>query len=188
MSDALDRRSLVANLRRAAPQALMVAGLGSPAWDLAASGDVDGNFYLWGGMGQAVMVALGLALAQPGHRVIALTGDGELLMGMGSLAPVAAKAPKNLAILVLDNETYGETGGQASATRGSVDLVSVAQACGITNTGTVADVNEIEALATAAGPVFRVAKISRESAPLILPPRDGAALKTRFRNHLGFAR
>jgi len=187
MSGGIERRQLVANLRCAAPDALMVAGLGSPAWDLAASGDVDGNFYLWGGMGQAVMVALGLALAQPARRVIVITGDGEMLMGMGSLAPVAAAAPANLAVLVLDNETYGETGGQASATRGPVDLVAVAQACGVADAGRIEHAGDVAALVGAPGPVFRLAKVSLDRLPLVLPPRDGAALKSRLRRHLGLA-
>ena len=96
----------------------MVGGLGASTYDIAAAGDHDRNFYLWGAMGGAVMIGLGLALAQPKLPVVVITGDGEMLMGMGSLATVGLQKPANLTIVVLDNEAYGETGGQASHTAG----------------------------------------------------------------------
>ena len=109
----------------------MVGGLGASTYDIAAAGDHDRNFYLWGAMGGAVMIGLGIALAQPKLPVVVITGDGEMLMGIGSLATVGLQKPKNLTIVVLDNEVYGETGGQASHTAATVDLVGVARACGI---------------------------------------------------------
>src|SRR5664280_159059 len=110
---------------------LVVPGLGSTTWDLAALGDDDRNFYLWGAMGGAAMIGLGLALAQPQKRVAVITGDGEILMGLGSLATIGIQAPKNLAVIVFDNGVYGETGMQPSHTQSGVDLLKVAGACGI---------------------------------------------------------
>lgn len=184
MSEHFDRRQLVEALVGISPDALFVSGLGSPSWDLAACGDSDRHFYLWGGMGQTVMVAMGLALAQPERRVLAITGDGDMLMGVGTLATVGSNAPCNLGILVLDNETYGETGGQASATRGEVDLVAAARAFGIKDATILHDSLELQQLVRANGPIFRLAKVSRQPAPLVVPPRDGAFLKTRLREAL----
>ena len=112
----LDRREAVAALLEQLPDALVVTGLGSPTYDVFAAGPRATNFYLWGAMGGAVPMALGLALAQPDRSVLAVTGDGEQLMGIGSLATVAACAPANLTVVVLDNGHFGETGMQASHT------------------------------------------------------------------------
>ena len=127
----LERRSVVASLLAERKDAIVVGGLGASTYDIAAAGDHDRNFYLWGAMGGAVMIGLGLALAQPKLPVVVITGDGEMLMGIGSLATVGLQKPGNLTIVVLDNECYGETGGQASHTAAAVDLVGVARACGI---------------------------------------------------------
>src|SRR5947208_13315462 len=127
----LDRRRVVSSLLAGRNKAIAVGGLGASTYDIAAAGDHDRNFYLWGAMGGAVMIGLGMALAQPDLPVVVVTGDGEMLMGMGSLATVGLQKPKNLSILVLDNEAYGETGGQASHTSAVADLVGVARACGI---------------------------------------------------------
>ena len=127
----LNRRSVVGRLLADRKDAIVVGGLGASTYDIAAAGDSDRNLYLWGAMGGAVMIGLGIALAQPTLPVVVITGDGDMLMGMGSLATVGLQKPKNLTIVVLDNEVYGETGGQASHTAGNVDLVGVARSCGI---------------------------------------------------------
>jgi thiamine pyrophosphate-dependent acetolactate synthase large subunit-like protein len=127
----LDRRAVVATLLKDRGDAIAVGGLGASTYDIAAAGDHDRNFYLWGAMGGAVMIGLGVALAQPKLPVVVVTGDGEMLMGMGSLATVGLQKPGNLTIIVLDNEVYGETGGQASHTGASTDLVGIARCCGI---------------------------------------------------------
>src|SRR5215468_12419804 len=106
------RRAFIAELLRHRGEALIATGLGSATWDCSAAGDSPEYLYSWGGMGLAVPTAFGVALAQPDKRVLALTGDGEMLMGIGSLGVVAAQGVKNLAILVLDNESFGETGRQ----------------------------------------------------------------------------
>jgi thiamine pyrophosphate-dependent acetolactate synthase large subunit-like protein len=131
------------------------------------------------------MVGLGLALAQPKRRVLVVTGDGEMLMGLGALATIAVAAPANLAIAVIDNERYGETGMQETHTGHGVDLAGMARAAGFRDSRTVATAAEVEtlvpALLGAAGPVFADIKVSPERPPMILPPRDGTFLKHRFR-------
>ena len=110
----LDRRCAVGKILEDRKNLLVVAGLGASSWDVTAVGDNDLNFPLWGGMGGAITVGLGLAMAQPSRSVLVITGDGEALMGLGSLATVAVVNPDNLSIVVLDNRQYGETGLQKS--------------------------------------------------------------------------
>src|ERR1700677_1372435 len=125
----LDRRAVVAALLDDPGDLLVVTGLGAATYDAGAAGDRALNFYLWGAMGGTAMIGLGLALAQPNRRVAVLTGDGDMLMGIGSLATIGVKQPRNLAIVVLDNAHYGETGMQPSATKSGIDLVATALAC-----------------------------------------------------------
>lgn len=181
----LRRRDVVAKLM-AQNDHLVIAGLGSTAWDVTAAGDRALTFPLWGAMGGAVALGLGLALAQPKRRVMVITGDGELLMGLGSLATVAAQRPANLAIAVIDNERYGETGMQPTHTAFGADLAAIAAGCGIASALTVTDSDQLAAAATqlqsAPGPVFAAIKVRPESGlPLTLPPQDGGYLKDRFR-------
>src|SRR5271154_5509990 len=145
----LNRRDVVGSLLADRKEAIVVGGLGASTYDIAAAGDHDRNLYLWGAMGGAVMIGLGMALAQPALPVVVITGDGEMLMGMGSLATVGLQQPKNLSIVVLDNEVYGETGGQASHTAANTDLVGVAKACGIHDARSLAPIAEVEAFAPA---------------------------------------
>jgi len=184
----LRRREFAGRLLADPGDLLVVAGLGSTAWDVTAAGDRPLNFPLWGAMGGAAMVGLGLALAQPERRVLVITGDGELLMGLGSLATIAVQRPPNLAIVAFDNERYGETGMQATHTAHGVDLAGVAAACGFRVTGTLREAREVEAalpaIRTAPGPLLYVAKVRAEPLPFALPPRDAAHLKDRFRRAL----
>ncbi len=181
----LDRRAVVASLLRERGDLLVVGGLGAPSWDITAAGDDPLNFPLWGAMGSAAMIGLGLALAQPRRGVLVITGDGEMLMGMGSLATIGVQRPANLTLAVLDNESYGETGMQETHTAHGVDLAAVAAACGFAIAETIRDSAGIEALRAALrrheGPLFAQVKIAAENPPLVLPPRDGALLKNRFR-------
>ena len=188
----LQRRPLVAALTQSRPgqsDPLVVAGLGSAAWDITAAGDRDLNFPLWGAMGGAVSVGLGLAIAQPDRRVLVVTGGGELLMGLTALTTIAAMAPDNLAVLVLDNETYGETGGQRTNTARGTDLAAMPAAAGIAQAWTITSSEEvaaaIEKLRGAKGPLVCVAKVRFEELPLVLPPKDGAVLRERLRRALG---
>jgi thiamine pyrophosphate-dependent acetolactate synthase large subunit-like protein len=136
-------------------------------------------------MGGAAAIGLGLALARPDHRVLVITGDGEMLMALGSLATIGVQRPANLAIVVLDNERYGETGMQPTHTAGGVDLAAVGAACGLPLTAVVTEASGLEAaraqILTARGPSLHVIKVRAESLPFILPPKDGAHLKDRFR-------
>jgi thiamine pyrophosphate-dependent acetolactate synthase large subunit-like protein len=187
----LDRRAVVKSLLADRKDALVVGGLGATTYDLAAVGDHARNFSLWGAMGGAVMIGLGLALAQPKLPVVVITGDGEMLMGMGSLATVGLQKPANLTIIVLDNECYGETGGQVSHTSAATDLVGVAKSCGIKDSRTLETMGEIEAYAKrlqdiAAGPRFANVKIDSTEAERVLSNRDGMFIVTRFRGALGF--
>jgi thiamine pyrophosphate-dependent acetolactate synthase large subunit-like protein len=174
----------------ALPDALVVTGLGSPSYDVFAAGDRPGNFYLWGAMGGAAAMGLGLALAQPGKSVLVVTGDGEQLMGMGSLATIGCKRPPNLSVVVLDNGHFGETGMQRSHTSLGANLVTVANGCGIEDALLVDTMDGVAEIARRvqrrAGPVFAQVRIDSNEPPRALPPRDGCFVKNRFRGALGF--
>jgi thiamine pyrophosphate-dependent acetolactate synthase large subunit-like protein len=180
----LDRREFVRKLLAERKDLAVVSGLGSPTYDVAAGGDHPLNFYLWGAMGGAAMIGLGLALAQPARRVLVLTGDGEALMGLGSLATVGVKQPGNLVIVVLDNQHYGETGMQPSHTRSGIDLVAVAKACKFVDALHVSEIGAASRVRDLVhhgnGPILVQARISNEAAPRVLPTRDGHAVKLRF--------
>jgi len=184
-SGRLDRRDLARALLEDRGDMLVIAGLGAPAWDITAVGDRAENLPLWGGMGGAAMMGLGLALAQPARKVLVLTGDGEMLMGLGALATIAVQRPRNLAVVVQDNERYGETGMQETHTGHGVDLAGMAKAAGFPRTMLVTRSDEVAPLRAAIhamdGPLFAVAKIDPASRPLVLPPREGAYLQARFR-------
>jgi thiamine pyrophosphate-dependent acetolactate synthase large subunit-like protein len=184
----LDRRKAVARILADRGDALLITGLGSPTWDVAAAGDHPNNFYLWGAMGGAAVMGLGLALAQPNRRVIVITGDGEFVLGLGALATIAVAAPGNLAVCVIDNERYGETGMQEGHTAAGVDLPGMAAAAGWPVTACAWTKDELEALVPVlhgeTGPIFATVKVTADPAPLVLPPRDGTALRSRFRQAL----
>ena len=181
----INRREAVKILLHDRGDLLVVTGLGASAYDAASVGDHPLDFPLWGAMGGAAMLGMGLALAQPQHQVLVLTGDGEMLMGLGSLATIAMQGPGNLHIVVLDNEAYGETGKQKTHTAAGLDLAAVAKACGFPQTSVVTEVFELESqrtiIQTAKTLSFTVIKISDEEHPKILPPRDGPFLTHRMR-------
>ena len=195
----LQRRPLVKQLLDGADDNLLViAGLGSSNWDITAAGDRPLNMPLWGSMGAPVGMGLGLAMAQPTKRVLVITGDGDMLMSLGSLATVATQMPENLAIVVLDNEKFGETGNQATHTSprnngptdsgAGTDLAMIARGCGIADATTVREVGEVaefvKDVRTKKGPVFRLVKVMVEKLEFVMPPQDGAHLKDRFRQAL----
>lgn len=195
----LQRRPLVKQLLDGADDNLLViAGLGSSNWDITAAGDRPLNMPLWGSMGAPVGMGLGLAMAQPTKRVLVITGDGDMLMSLGSLATVATQMPENLAIVVLDNEKFGETGNQATHTSprnngptdsgAGTDLAMIARGCGIADATTVREVSEVAELVkdvrSKKGPVFRLVKVMVEKLEFVMPPQDGAHLKDRFRQAL----
>jgi thiamine pyrophosphate-dependent acetolactate synthase large subunit-like protein len=189
--EGLDRREAVKALLIDRGDLLVVTGLGSPAYDVFAAGDQDANFYLWGAMGGAAMIGLGLALAQPGRPVAVITGDGEQLMGLGSLLTISVKRPGNLTIAVLDNGHYGETGMQLSHTGLGVKLAAIATSAGFASVTELATLDDIadyrpKLQKVGAGPHFVNIRIAPGNPERALPPRDGVFLKNRFRQHLGF--
>jgi thiamine pyrophosphate-dependent acetolactate synthase large subunit-like protein len=183
----MDRRDVVGALLEKRGDALVVTGLGSSSYD-AGLHDSPATFYLWGAMGGAAMIGLGLALAQPKRRVLVITGDGEMLMGVGSLATIAVQRPRNLAIVVLDNELYAETGMQPTHTARGVSLAGMANAAGFASAETIATEEELKrsvpGLYETAGPVFLDIKVSAAKYPLSMRMRDGSQIKNRFRQHL----
>jgi len=185
MSKSLHRREVVKELLAKRGDLLVIGGLGAPAWDITDAGDHDLNFPLWGAMGGAAMIGLGVALAQPKKKVLVLTGDGEMLMGLGALATIAVQQPRNLYIVVLDNERYGETGMQETHTGHGVDLAGMAKAAGFARTlkvNTQADVSRLKKrIYSGEGALFAQVKVDAEKLPLVLPPREGSLLKNRFR-------
>ena len=186
-SGTLQRREVVeALLAPRNANLLTVGGLGSSSWDIAATGDNPQDFCMVGGMGLTVSVGLGLAGARPQNRVLVITGDGDMLMGMGSLATVAQVQPRNLAIVVLDNEMFGETGGQPTHTAGVTDLAAIAKGAGIATTGTLCDSAALQKalpiIHEADGPVFYIVKVSANMPPTVYPPLDGPFAKDRFRS------
>lgn len=190
-ADGLERRAFVSALLQALPDALVVTGLGSAAYDVFAAGDRPTNYYLWGAMGGAGALGLGLALAQRSRDVVVVTGDGEQLMGIGTLATIGAKQPRNLNIVVLDNGLYGETGMQRSHTSLGTDLVTVARGCGIADSRHIARQSELDELVARIrardATVFAQVRIQATEPPRALPPRDGPFIKNRFRAALGLA-
>ena len=183
----LDRRVAVRAILADRGDMLLVTGLGSSCYD-AGTLDHPNNYYLWGGMGGAAMIGLGLALAQPKRRVLVITGDGEMLMGLGSLATIGAEKVRNLSICVIDNELYSETGMQPTHTSRGVDLAGVAQATGFAATGMISTLPELKTwipkLYATAGPVFLDIKVNAARYPLSIRLRDGSHIKNRFRESL----
>lgn len=188
----LPRRDAVAALLKDRGEALVVSGLGSPSYDVHAAGDHAANYYLWGAMGGAALVGLGLAQAQPAKPVLVITGDGEQLMAFGGLATIAVAKPRNLTILVIDNQHFGETGMQQSHTGFGVNLAEVAAVCGFAETATVTSLTEVQQLTArlaqpAEGPRLFVVKVAADNPARSLPSRDAVHVKNRFRAHLGLA-
>jgi thiamine pyrophosphate-dependent acetolactate synthase large subunit-like protein len=190
--DALARRDAVKALLAERDGVLVVSGLGSPTYDVHAVGDRNDNYYLWGAMGAAALIGLGLAQAQPEKRVLVITGDGEQLMALGGLATIAVAKPRNLVIAVIDNGHFGETGMQTSHTGLGIDLAKVAAACGFWRATTLTRIDEVEKLARkikepSEGPSLYVIKVAADNPPRSLPPRDAVFIKNRFRAALGFS-
>jgi thiamine pyrophosphate-dependent acetolactate synthase large subunit-like protein len=186
----LDRRDVIKRILSDEDDVLAVGGLGNAGYDLvAARGEHPLNFTIHGaGMGGAPVLGLGLALAQPSRRVVVVLGDGDMLMGVGSLATISAQRPSNLAIVVMDNERYQETGAQATATSFGVDLAGMAAAAGfpvalkLDEPTHIADA--IDKVLRAPGPVLVNIKISDAPVPQLHKERDGVLMKLRFRKEL----
>ena len=184
----LNRRLVISELLKERENSLIINGLGGTCWDVASLGDNDLNFYVWGGMGNACMIGLGLALSQPDKKVIVITGDGEMLMGIGSLATIALKQPKNLSIVVFDNELYGETGNQKTHTAYCTNLSKIAIGSGIINSSIILTQEDLFSLSSEIHQIknlsFSVIKINQDQEEIVLPIREGAFIKSRFRRAL----
>jgi len=188
----MDRRDAVRELLAERGELLVVTGLGSPSYDVFAAGDHAGNFYLWGAMGGAAVMGLGLALARPEKAVAVITGDGEAMMGVGGLLTISVRKPPNLTVVVLDNGHFGETGMQRSHSGLGVDLAALARGAGFTEVVSIDDLEGVAAFRPRlrdldAGPRLVILRIAAGEQERALPPRDGVYLKNRFRENLGLA-
>jgi len=186
---ALNRRTIVCELLKDRDDMLVVTGLGSPSYDVMAAGDHDRNYYLWGAMGGAAMVGMGLAMSRPDDSVLVLTGDGEMLMAMGAFATIAVKAPKNLTIAILDNGHYGETGMQKSHSGHGVELSKVAESVGFGWADTISDMDGVldlrQRIHARNSLNCATIKIDTGEEARVLPSRDGVYIKNRFKMALG---
>lgn len=186
----LDRRDVIRRILSGNDDVLAIGGLGNAGYDLvAARGEHPLNFTIHGaGMGGAPVVGLGLALAQPRRRVVVVLGDGDMLMGTGALATIAAQQVANLAIVVMDNERYQETGAQATATGFGVDIAGMATAAGFPVALRLDDRacidDAVDKVLHAPGPVLVNVKISDAPVPQMAKLRDGVLMKIRFRERL----
>jgi thiamine pyrophosphate-dependent acetolactate synthase large subunit-like protein len=178
-------RRLVALLRN---EEAVIGGIGNTNFDLWAAGRRPQNFYMLGSMGLAIPIALGVALAQPKRKVIALEGDGSLLMQLGALATIATLRPRNLIMVVMDNRTYQITGSQPTASAFGADFVAIARGAGIAQSDWALDEASFEQLAARAlaqdGPAFIAARIDDKPA-VATTERDPTLLRDRFMRGLG---
>ena len=181
----LERRSVVHRILKDRGDAAVVTGIGNASHDVASAGDDDRNMYLFGIMGGAAMVAFGIAVAQPERRVVVITGDGEMLAGIGSLATIGVEKPRNLSIVVIDNQAYGATGNQHTHTARGVDLVGIAAASGFDRTALITDQKALDAaigdIYTKPGPYFAVVKVMVKTGSRVTVPKDGTRISRRFR-------
>jgi thiamine pyrophosphate-dependent acetolactate synthase large subunit-like protein len=178
-------KRLVGQLKR---DEAVIGGIGNANFDLWMSGQRPENFYMLGSMGLAIPIAFGVALAQPHRHIVALEGDGSLLMQLGCLATVAEQAPKNLTMVVWDNGMYQITGGQPTASSTTTDLVAVARGCGIANSAWAADEDEFDRLFAAAldqgGPTLIAARIDDQPGTGTTD-RDPVQIRQRFMQGIG---
>jgi thiamine pyrophosphate-dependent acetolactate synthase large subunit-like protein len=181
-------KRLVAKLKR---EEAVVAGIGNTNFDLFAAGHRPQNFYMLGSMGLAVPIAMGVAIAQPERGVIALEGDGSILMALGCLTTVGTVRPRNLTIVIMDNGLYQITGKQETATGHNTDIVAVAKGVGLANSHWVRDEKHFDELfdrrLDEGGPVLLAAKID-DKPGAAQTPRDPALIRSRFMKGLGTGR
>jgi thiamine pyrophosphate-dependent acetolactate synthase large subunit-like protein len=181
-------RRLVGQLRR---EEAVIGGIGNANFDLWESGQRPQNFYMLGSMGLAIPIALGVAIAQPKRHVIALEGDGSLLMQLGCLATVAERRPKNLTIVIWDNGIYQITGSQPTPGAAAADLVAIARGAGISQSAWASDEADFDELVTSAlkgsGPTLIAARIDGKPAAG-MTERDPVQIRERFMQGLGVKR
>ena len=187
---ALDRKKAIPILLGDTDRFLIISGLAGPAKDIGFLTKESSNTFLFGGaMGGALPTSLGLALARPKDTIVCVSGDGDVLMSMGSLATIATMKPKNLIIICVDNSLYLETGGQKSHTGLGVDLDVVAQGCGFITTKTITNEDELLQGATLVnnnfnGPTFILLKVNQSSPPKYSRNWNASQAKIKFRQNL----
>jgi thiamine pyrophosphate-dependent acetolactate synthase large subunit-like protein len=188
MNEMLDREWVAKEFVAEPGNMLVVTGIGNSSSNVARAGDRPLNFYVMGAMGSAAGVGLGLALAQPARTVLVVTGDAELMMNIGILATIGVQQPKNLAIVVLDNEQFGETGQQTSHTAHGIDITAVALGCRFASAVTIREKEEVLRAAVRArqmnGPFLAVAKVRPGRSPSCIVTKSGEEQKIRFRRAL----
>jgi thiamine pyrophosphate-dependent acetolactate synthase large subunit-like protein len=183
----MTRADATARLVRRLRDHAVVVSLGHPAYDLYVAGDRPLNFYTWGSMGLTSSIALGLAMARPDRPVVALDGDGSLLMNLGTLATIGCCRPPNLLVVVWDNEAYGTTGAQPTATAHGADLAAAAAAMGLASVTarTAAEFDRALDEAEARRQTMVIVVKVEESAPQGKPPLDCVFIKLRFMAGIG---
>ena len=188
--NSLDRKKAIPILLGDTDRFLIISGLAGPAKDIGFLTKESSNTFLFGGaMGGALPTSLGLALARPKDTILCVSGDGDVLMSMGSLATIGTIKPKNLIIICVDNSLYLETGGQKSHTGLGVDLDVVSQGCGFLKTKTIT--NEDELLQGARlvnnnfnGPTFILLKVNQSKPPQYSRNWNASQAKIKFRQNL----
>ncbi len=186
----LNRREFTRELLKSREEAVIISSLGNPTYDVASAGDTPANFYLWGAMGGSAAMGLGLALSlsRAGRRVVVVAGDGEMVMALTTLATITAEQPRNLGLLVLDNQSFAETGGQTGLTARGVNLCTLARAGGFAEVLGVTRMSETpqaaKTLFNSPGPVFVRAVIAPGEIERVLPERDGVVLSRRTKEFL----
>ncbi len=184
-SPRLKRRDVLSSVLARRGDALVVSSLGTSTYDLFAVSPAPENAYLWGAMGLAVPIGLGLAIARPERRVLVVAGDGDMMMGIGSLCVIAAQAPENLSILVIDNEAFEETGGQAGLSATRADIARIALGSGFARAMVARDAGDAGKLSRflldEPGPALAVAKVGPGTDEPVYPCMDGPELVRIFR-------
>ena len=183
----IERRSFIQKLLSNRKDNLrVVSGIGTSTWDLMSAGDNKRNFGFIGAMGQAVPFAIGLSIAQPELKIVIFTGDGDMLMSLGTMATLANHPSQNLTVIIMDNESYVETGSQPTATAGKTDLELIAKGAGIENAYTIKkqteDYKVLNTIYEEDGPSLVVVKCKAQATPLVFPYSfDGSVSMNRFK-------
>jgi thiamine pyrophosphate-dependent acetolactate synthase large subunit-like protein len=179
-------KRLVARLKN---EEAVIGGIGNTNFDWWSAGHRPQNFYMLGSVGLAIPIAFGVALAQPQRHVIALEGDGSLLMQLGCLVTIAARQPKNLSMVIIDNGLYQITGGQPTPAAGTADYVALARAERLTRWAWTGDEEDFDRLIDATltddgGPAFIAVRID-DKPGIGTTDRDPVQIRQRFMMVLG---
>jgi len=161
---------------------LVICNIGFPSRELYAVKDSVNHFYMLGSMGMASSIGLGLAMAQK-RKVVAIDGDGSLLMNLGSLVTIFNQDPKNFILIILDNECYGSTGSQCTYAT-TVDLSRIAEAVGFRNIYSLKENIDLKEILKVDGPVFVHVKVEAGNADVPVIDMEPEEIKERFIENL----